>query len=168
MDEDKPVGAFDAIILRHCDSKSPAEISEMFNGAITPKGVAKRVQELIENPNWLTQAQQEEIILRRMRELVAKIEEQSKEYRSVEMYEAHIRALEAVAKRVDKRRETNAVDLNSLYGNQAAIMLRALDLATGYLRGAFREQIDQEKWDEAIREGMSLARKEVEKHKAIE
>lgn len=165
MGDEVAISKIDRMILLYCDSESPEAIAERFNGAITAKAVAERTQKLLGDPNWLTQAQQEEVILLRMRLIAA---DMAQGFQDLDSQKAQIATLEAIAKRLDKRREATAVDLNSLYQNQATIMLRAIDIATGYLRGAFREKIDQQQWDEAIREGMALAAAELEKHKALE
>lgn len=157
----------DQTILRYCDSESAEEISRRLGGVITPERVAAQKEILLTTKKWLTATQEEELVLYRLRTLLAKIEEKFFA-EDLESAMAQLRILKEISARLDKRREVNAIDLNQLYGNQAVLMLRALDLATGYLRGAFRDQIDQEKWDEALREGMYLAQAEIEKHKAID
>lgn len=152
-------------ILRYADSESPESISARLGGVIEPSRVAALGKRLLAGANWLTQSEQEDLVIRRMRKIVAKMEGA---YQDLDTQKAQIQALGEIAKRLDKRREATAVDLEKLYGNQAQIMLRAVDLATGYLRGAFREKIDQENWDAAIREGMALAAAELEKHEAVE
>ena len=165
MDGEVELSHIDQVILRYADSESPDEISVRLGGVITPERVAALGKKLLADATWLTQAEQEELVIRRMRKIVAKMESG---YQDLDTQKAQIQALGEIAKRLDKRREVTQVDLNRLYGNQAQIMLRAVDLATGYLRGAFRDQIDQEDWDAAIREGMALAAAELEKHEAVE
>ena len=165
MSEIEELSQIDKVILRYADSQSPDEISQRLGGVITPERVAARGKQLLADANWLTQVEQEELIIRRMRKIVSDMEGS---YQDLDTQKAQIQALGEIAKRLDKRRDATQVDLEALYGNQAQIMLRAVDLATGYLRGAFREQIDQQAWDEAIQEGMALAAAELQKHEAVE
>lgn len=165
MGEEVALSHIDQVILRYADSESPEAISERLGGVIKPERVAALGKKLLAGANWLTQAEQEELVIRRMRKIVADMESG---YQDLGTQKAQIQALGEIAKRLDKRREVTAVDLEKLYANQAQIMLRAVDLATGYLRGAFRDQIDQERWDAAIKEGMALAAAELAKHEAVE
>lgn len=164
MDEEIELSRVDQVLMRYADSESPEQLSNRI-GIMTPERAAARVKALLSSANWLTQAEQEELVIRRMRKIVADMESG---YQDLDTQKAQIAALGEIAKRLDKRREVTAVDLEKLYGNQAQIMLRAVDLATGYLRGVFRDQIEQEQWDAAIREGMALAAAELEKHEAID
>ncbi|MFT4260352.1 hypothetical protein [Microbacterium sp.] len=160
-------GRVDQTILRYCDSESAEEISLRLGGVVSPERVAARKEVLLTTKNWVTAAQQEELILYRLRVLLAKIEERF-QADDLDSAMVQLRLLKEIGNRFDKRREATQLDLEKLYGNQAAMMLRAFDIATSYLRGAFREQIDQETWDEAILEGMRRAEAELEKHRAIE
>lgn len=158
------ISRLDDKMLAMADSRSPKEISQALGGVITPTRVAARIKELLETRDWLTDAQQDQMVSLKMRKLLGKVEDQ---FFTEDNAKVQLATLKAIGERLDKRRAATAVDLNTLYSNQAQIMLRAIDIATGYLRGAFREQIEQEEWDAAIREGMSLAAAELEKHEAV-
>lgn len=157
----------DNTILRYSTSLSPEDISRKLNGVMSPERVAARAKELLSSANWLTMVEQEQALILRLQSILNDLEE-VRTRGDYDNAEIQLRYLKEIGNRFDKRRQANAVDLNTLYGNQAQMMLRAIDKAISYLRGAFREKIDQEAWDEALREGMMHAQEELEKHKAIE
>src|SRR5690606_3859221 len=152
----------DQEILRYAASRSPVEISEKFNGAIEPARVAALTKELLARRDWLTMAEREVMLIIRLENILNDLEaaRTASDYDNAQIQLGYLKEL---GNRFDKRRAATQVDLNALYNNQAQLMLKAIDLATAYLRGAFREKIDPQAWDEAIAEGMRLAAAELEK-----
>src|SRR5690606_10776375 len=157
----------DQEILRYAASRSPEEISEKFNGAIEPARVSALTKELLARRDWLTMAEREVLLIIRLENILNDLEaaRESQDYANAQVQLGYLKELD---NRFDKRRAATQVDLEALYGNQARLMLKAIDIATSYLRGAFRDQVDQAEWDKAIAEGMKLAAAELEKHQAVE
>jgi hypothetical protein len=153
--------------MRYAASRSAEEISEMLGGVITPERVQEQGKKLVSDRNWLKMAEREMLLIYQFEEIIADLE-RVRASGNYEYLGAHLRALKDLGGRLDKLRAATQIDLNALYDNQAQLMLKALDIATSYLRGAFRDKIDQQEWDEAIREGMVLAAAELAKHEAIE
>jgi hypothetical protein len=169
MTSGSELSRIDQEILRYAASRSPEEISEKFNGAIEPARVAALTKELLARRDWLTMAEREVMLIIRLENILNDLERvRTDGDLNYENAKTQLGYLKELGNRFDKRRAATQVDLNALYSNQAQLMLKAIDLATAYLRGAFREKIDQQAWDEAIAEGMRLAAAELEKHQAVE
>lgn len=153
----------DDAILKHADSMSPDEISMMLGAVISPAAVAARTQSLLKAKDWLTDAQEDQLITLRMKEMLADIT--SKDYKYLDV---KLRTLIALGDRIDRRKKATEVDLNTLYGNQGAIMARAYDIALAHMRGALSSQIDSAEWDAAAADGILYAQAEIMKHQAVE
>ena len=153
----------DDAILRWADSLSPEEISASVGGIVSAKAIAARTQTLLKAKDWLTDAQEDQLVTLRMKEMVANITSSDYKYLDVKL-----RALIALGDRIDSRRKATDVDLNTLYGNQALIMARVYDIALSYMRGALREKIDPEVWDATAEEALLVAKGELAKHQAVE
>lgn len=164
MSEEVELSRIDQTILRYADSESPEEISARFNGAITPERVAAQAKKLLADANWLTAAEQEELVIRRMRKIVADMEGA---YQDLDTQKAQIAALESIAKRLDKRRENIQIDLETYDANVGREMARGYDIALGFMKGALRDEIDPEVWDSIAKDALIHAGQEVMK-KAVE
>lgn len=155
----------DDTILRYADSMSPEEISRLLGGVISPATVAARTQTLLTAKDWLSEAQEDQLVTLRMKQLVNDLLD-SKYAQDYKYMDIRLKALTALGDRLDKRRQATTVDLNTLYGNQGAIMARAYDIALSYMRGVFKELIDADLWDETAREALVVAQSEILKHEA--
>lgn len=156
----------DTTILRYCDSRSANEISEMLGGTVSPARVAALKEELLASRKWVTQAQEEELVLYRLRNIVSRFEEADNTASDMETARVHLGYLKEIGNRLDKRRAATQVDLETYDMNVAREMVRAYDIALSYMKGALRNEIDEERWDEIAKEALAHAGREVTK-KAI-
>lgn len=148
----------DQTILRYCDSESADEISRRLGGVITPERVAAQKEVLLTSKKWVTEAQQEELVLYRLRTILAQLEER---FLDNDNAMVQLRFLKEIGARIDKRREATTVDLETYDLNVAREMTRVYDIALGYMKGALRGEIDPETWDALAREALAHAGREV-------
>ncbi|QIK64522.1 hypothetical protein G7068_16230 [Leucobacter viscericola] len=161
----RPANAMDDKILQLAGSRSPEEISFMLGGLITPERIASRTQELLKSKNWLTQQQEQRRLYLTLSALLATLQDGYFDLDKAKVILATVKQLSAQAERLGAATEE---DLNKLYGNQGRIMAQVVDGAFGYMRGALRERVPAELWDELMIEALSHARDEIAKHEAIE
>ncbi|WP_217181632.1 hypothetical protein [Streptomyces sp. AC495_CC817] len=154
----------DQTILRYCDSESAEEISRRLGHVITPERVAAQKEQLLTSKKWLTATQEEELVLYRMRNVLAQLEEQ---FLDLDNASVQLRYLKEIGNRLDKRREATQFDLETYDLNVAREMTRVYEIALGFMKGALRGEIDPDVWDEVAREALAHAGAEVAK-KAIE
>lgn len=154
----------DQTIIRYADHRSAEEISTMLGGVISPAKVMARGQELIKNRNWLSATQEDELVLMKLRGILAELETR---YLDNEGAGVQLRLLKEIGKRLDTRRAATVVDLETYDLNVAREMTRVYDIALGYMKGALRGDIDPELWDSVSAEALAHAGREVSK-KAIE
>lgn len=154
------ISRLDDKMLSMADSRSPKEISQALGGVITPSRVAARIKELLESRDWLTEAQQDQMVSLKMRELLGKLEEQ---FFTEDNAKVQLAYLKAIGERIDKRRAATQVDLNTYHVNVGREMARVYDIALSYMKGALREAVDPAAWDEAATEAMIHARSELAK-----
>lgn len=166
-DPSKGLGAMDKILLRGASAnKSGAELSAMTNGVIPAADAMLRVDAILSSRNWLTEANKEKLLLDDMYALKDSLTNQA----SVGNLDAAkvLRAtLVDIGNRLDKRAKATDLDLNTLYGNQGAIMSRAYDIALSYMKGALRGEVDPVKWDELANEALTHAQAELTQHEAV-
>lgn len=155
----------DETIIRYADSHSPEEISKILGGGISPARIASHTAALLKSKNWLSRAQEEQLILLKMRLTLNELEDQ---YLDKDNARLRLQYLKEIAERLDKRSEATEEQLNKLYGNQGRIMARAYDIALGYIAGAFREEIDPKVWADVTRDALLHAQTELAKHQAVE
>lgn len=160
-----PPNPLDVKILALADSHSPEEISERLGGIVRPKTVASRVAHLLKTKNWLTAAQQDQLYTLRMSAILEELEQR---YMDKDMAKLRLNVLKELSARLDKRAAATQVDLNALYGNQGRIMLQAFDVALSYMKGALRDEVDADRWDELRVEAIAHAKSELDKYEAIE
>lgn len=154
------ISRLDDKMLAMADSRSPKEISDALGGVISPTRVASRIKELLESRDWLTEAQQDQMVSLKMRDLLAKLEG---EFFNLDNAKVQLMALKAIGDRLDKRRAATQVDLNTYHVNVGREMARVYDIAMSYMKGALREDIDPQRWEEAKQEAMIHARSELAK-----
>lgn len=167
MSAGEELSRIDTTILRYCDSESAEEISRRLGGVITPERVAAQKEKLLTSKKWLTAAQEDELVLYRLRAILAKMEEQTGNYLDNDGAMVQLRLLKEIGARLDSRRAATQVDLETYDLNVAREMTRAYELALGYMKGALRADIDPDLWDEVAKDALAHAGREVAK-KAIE
>lgn len=115
----------DGKILALADRMSPEEISEEIGGWYKPKEVAARIQALLKSRNWLTMAQEDQLVTVKMRELLAKLEERFFDLDNASM---QLKVLKEIGTRLDKRQAATDFDIGRLYDNHAKLMFAAMRL----------------------------------------
>jgi hypothetical protein len=158
-------GPLDDQILQLADSHSPEEISEKMNGVLSPEVVASRLQMLLKSKNWLTAAQEDALITLKLKRVLVELEGK---FLDIDNAKMRLSFLKEIGSRLDKRSAASETDLTKLYDNQGAIMGRVYDSALSYMKGALRESVNAELWDELAREALMNAQVELAKHQAIE
>lgn len=146
----------DRTLLRYCDSRSPAELSLLIGGALTPEECAARVSSLLEKSDWLSMTQQDALVTLKMRQLIAELEDQPRSTRNAEVL---IRALEALGNRLEKRSQAIESDLQRLYAWQGQVLIEALTMIAEHLRRRLPEvgEVDEETWNTVVEEGIRRA-----------
>ena len=173
----------DSVIVRYADSLTPSQISFKLEGLLSPEQVIARLGQLLDSTDWLSTAQQDQLITLKMRQLVVELEEMPRTARNAEIL---IRALEAVGTRLEKRSQATERDLSQLYAFQGAVMLDAIEKALGHMRTALTQpkqqavdpsdpnsptktitpSINQVEWDAALSQALRLAQLEISGHEA--
>jgi len=157
----------DPILLRYGDSRSPAELSILTGGVLTPEECAARLATLLESTDWLTLTQQDALITMKMRRLIAELEDQPRSTRNAEVL---IRALEALGVRLEKRAAAIESDLLRLYGWQGQMMVEAMSTVLGHLRSRVPAlaEIDETEWNTIAEEGLRRAGAMLAVHEATD
>lgn len=161
----RPVNKVDDTILRYADSRSPEEISMLLKGVITPKAVAARTQTLLQTRNWLTLAQEEQLLLLKMHDVLHDIENK---YQDDKMLTLRIKALKEIGVVIERRKKTLDVDLTTYSQNVGRVLGQVVDKSLAYMKGALRDQVDPDLWDQLVTEAMREARDEITLHQAVE
>lgn len=146
------IADIDRILLRYADSHSPAELSLMVKGALSPAECSARVASLLEKQDWLTMTQQDALVTLKMRQLIAELEDQPRSTRNAEVL---IRALETLGNRLEKRATAIESDLNRLYAWQGQLLMEALTIIVEHLQA--RLSLDGDDFKDAVEEGMRRA-----------
>lgn len=139
----------------------------MLGGTVSPERVMAIKEELLTSRRWVTVAQEEELVLFRLREIVAKFEEVDT-MSDMDSARVHLAYLKELGNRLDKRRAATQVDLETYDYNVARQMVAAYDIALGYMKGALRDEIDEERWDQIAKEALAHAGREVAKKAVTE
>lgn len=153
----------DSKILAMAATHSPEEISIALGGTIKPDKIAAHTQTLLRSKNWLTAAQEDRLLTIRMNNMLIELEAR---YLDIDNAKIRLSILKELGNRLDKRAAATQEDLDKLYGNQGRIMAKAFDLALSYMKGALREAVDPEKWEELKQEGLRNAQLQLSRHQA--
>ena len=159
----RPANKVDDKILQLAGSRSPEEISHMLGGLISPERIASRAQELLKSKDWLTSQQEQRRLYLMLASLLADLQGK---YLDLDVAKVILATIKELSRQAEKLSEASEENLNKLYGNQGLIMARVVDKALGYMRGAFREEIDTEKWDQVYLEAVEHARDEISSYQA--
>lgn len=150
----KGIGDVDAKILRYADSRSLEQISEIIGGVLSPEAVGARAQVLLKTPDWLTAAQKDQVLLGRMHELLEEIEEY---FQDEKTFKLRLDTLKSIGDRLDKRKAATDNDLN-MYSRNIGRQIGALvDESLAYMKGALREDVDGDRWEQIKEEAMTNA-----------
>lgn len=161
----RPANKMDEAILRYADSRSPEEISYMLGGIVRPERIMSRTAELLKSRDWLSRQQQQQRLYLVLSSMLATLQEK---YLDLDTAKVILATVKTLFKQASELSATTEDDLNKLYGNQGLIMARVVDGALGYMRGALREHVPAEMWDELVEEALLHARDEIAKHVEVE
>lgn len=165
MSELRPANKMDETILRYADSHSPEEISYMLGGIVSPTRIMSRTAELLKSKNWLDRQQRQQRLYLVLSTMLSNLQDKYLDINTAKVILATVKELFAQARELSATTED---DLNKLYGNQGIIMARVVDKALGYMRGALRDEVPAERWDELMAEALQYAREEIAAYEEIE
>jgi hypothetical protein len=155
----------DAILIRYADTASAAELSFRVQGALNPKQVLTRIDMLLEVPDRLTQLQQEQLLMLKLRQLIVNLEEMTLTPRVAEVLRGTIDSLFA---RLDKRVASSTQELNQLYAFQGVAMLESITEALNFMKGILSSEYDvpEDAWDNAMVQGIRHAQMKLASYEA--
>ena len=143
--------------------KSPDEIAELTG--LDAKLVASRISELLESRDWLSDRQQERLLLEEIADLKDLVMERvrfadEKDFAGVA--NVALRTLKLISERLDSRRRLVDADIESITAAQARIFGRAFDLALEHVVNVLGSEFDPEIVDATVRDGLKKAAKSLE------
>lgn len=165
LEKARPTNKVDDKIIALAATHSMEEISQALGGILSPAKVGARAQVLFRSKDWLTTAQEDQAINIRFNNILLELESR---YMDTENAQNRISVLKEMGKRLDVRRAATQVDLNTLYGNQGRIMGRVFDKALAFMKGALREEVDSQRWDDLAEEALLNATTELQQYEAVE
>ena len=149
--------------------KSPVEIAELTG--LDAGFVASRVSELLESRDWLSDRQQERLLLEEVAELKDLVMDAVRSSGDASEFAATasvaLRTLKLVGERLDSRRKLVEADINEITAAQARLFGRAFDVALQSVVGRFKEAEvlpEPEVVDAWVADGLRLAARELGEH----
>ncbi len=155
----------DDVLIRYADTLSPVALSAKVEGMLSPAQCRSRIAQLLDAPDWLTAAQQDQLVTMKMRMLISQLEGMNLTARVAEVL---IRALEGLGARLDRRTEATEADLSKLYSFQGAVLLDAVSIAMNHMREALAKGDAELEaiWDQHLENAIRFAQIELSKHEA--
>lgn len=147
--------------------RSPVEIAELTG--LDAGFVAARISELLESRDWLSDRQQERLLLEEVAELkdlvmdALRSSADSSEF--VATASVALRTLKLIGERLDSRRKLVESDLEEITASQARLFGRAFDRALAYVVSKLVEGDvvpDAETVDAWVSDGLRLAARELD------
>lgn len=157
MGSEKMTSKMDEQMLLLADSHSPEQISRELNGALSPGKVAARVTAMLKDRDWLSLAQQDQLVTWKLRRILNKLEN---EFLDLDNAKVQIELLKQIGARVEKRQKATDEELNRLYANQAQLMFAAIRLAFDMVVSDLRKQhpeIEEQDARDALRRALPEA-----------
>jgi hypothetical protein len=153
----------DEVLIRYGDTLSLNALSYKLNGVLTPEQCGARLAQLLETPDFLTAAQQDQLVTMKMRQIVVELEELPRTTRNAEVL---LNGLEKVGTRLEKRAAATAQELSTLYAFQGGVLLDAVQVALAHMRGQITQgnKLAEEQWDNALESALRFAQMELAKH----
>jgi hypothetical protein len=162
----------DQVLIRYGDTMSLNALSLKVEGLLTPEQCGARLTQLLDTPDWMTAAQQDQLITQKMRLVIVELEEMSRTTRNAEVL---IGALEKLGARLERRTSATERDLSTLYAFQGVVLLEAVDEALAHMKSILTkgDAISAKRWDDALetairKAGMKLSAYEPEALEPIE
>jgi hypothetical protein len=151
----------DALLEAAVMDLSAEETSARLRGALSPARVMLRWKELLRSNTWLEAAEREQALLRVLQSNLVDL--QSAEGLGADGYKIQLSIIRELFARLDKRQAATQEELNTYNQNVGAVLGRVVDMSLSYMKGALRDQVDPEKWDELTQEALVIAWNEIEK-----
>lgn len=161
-------GAVDAKLLSLA-RKSPQEISDLTG--LDARFVAERISQLLESRDWLSDRQQERLLLEEIADLKDEVMSRmrmadEKDFAAVA--NVALRTLKLISERLDARRKIVDADINEITAAQARLFGRAFDAALNHVVAGVKltAEVDDELVDSLVVEGLKLAARSLESNVA--
>lgn len=168
MSELERRGAMDAKLLSLA-RKSPQEISDLTG--LDARFVAERISQLLESRDWLSDRQQERLLLEEIADLKDEVMSRmrmadEKDFAAVA--NVALRTLKLISERLDARRKIVDADINEITAAQARLFGRAFDAALNHVVAGVKltAEVDDELVDSLVVEGLKLAARSLESNVA--
>jgi hypothetical protein len=152
--------------------RSPEEIAELTG--LDARFVASRISELLESRDWLSDRQQERLLLEEIADLKDEVMARMRvadERDFAQVANVALRTLKLISERLDSRRKLIDADINEITAAQARVFGKAFDLALSYVVDSFKalEEVPaEEDVDVIVREGLKRAAVELERNVSSE
>jgi hypothetical protein len=136
--------------------------------------VASRISELLESRDWLSDRQQERLLLEEIADLKDEVMARMRvadERDFAQVANVALRTLKLISERLDSRRKLIDADINEITAAQARVFGKAFDLALAYVVDSFKalEEVPaEEDVDVIVREGLKRAAVELERNVSSE
>lgn len=154
--------ALDSKLLANA-RKSPAEIAEITG--LPAEVVAERISVLLESRDWLSDRQQERLLLEEIADLKDMVMDRvrfadEKDFAGIA--NVALRTLKLISERLDSRRKLVDADINEITAAQARVFGQAFDLALAHVVGVLGDGIEPEVVDATVQDGLKLAARSLE------
>ena len=138
--------------------KSPEEISELTG--LDARFVAERISQLLESRDWLSDRQQERLLLEEIADLKDLVMERvrfadEKDFAGIA--NVALRTLKLISERLDSRRKLVDADINEITAAQARVFGRAFNLALEHVVSVLGDGFDSEIVDATVADGLKRA-----------
>jgi len=148
--------------------KSPQEIADATG--LDARFVAERISQLLESRDWLTERQQERLLLEEVIDLKDKVMEMV-ELGDPRMFAANasvaLKTMKLISERIDARRKLVNQDINEITNAQARIFGKAFDVALQHIVTNMKkseELPEPEDIDAWVSDGLRMAARELSEH----
>jgi hypothetical protein len=154
--------AIDAKLLAYA-RKSPEEIAELTG--LDARFVAERISFLLESRDWLSDRQQERLLLEEIADLKDMVMDRVKfadEKDFAGIANVALRTLKLISERLDSRRKLVDADIESITQAQARVFGKAFNLALEHVVGVLGSGFEPEVVDATVQDGLRRAAKSLE------
>lgn len=145
--------------------QSPKEISKKLNGAVKPKAVLETITDLLDKRDFLTEAQQDRLLMRDLQKLKNDLQQKVKDDDQA-AYGPLVRVLEQIGKRIDKLKEQSDDKYLQIQSIYARLLVDAVSVMADRillrLQANFPE-IQYEELSSIVEESLPLAIQAIEK-----
>ena len=143
--------------------KSPDEIAELTG--LDSRFVAERISQLLESRDWLSDRQQERLLLEEIADLKDMVMDRvrfadEKDFAGIA--NVALRTLKLISERLDARRKLVDADIESITQAQARVFGKAFNLALEHVVDVLGADVEPEIVDATVQDGLRRAAKSLE------